>query len=170
MMVIKSEPPSGAAQMAGNTKNKAGATAANSGKPPEVLSLGDARTQNLIGEILADLEKRVPQLIRQDEYDTIKTLCSNVVTPCDSKHSFLLTVLNEASASQEAVVSAHPTWQRFQYYLHRILEPIDRFSAALDILSQAAGTTGLLIWGSIRIVIQVRTFQWVEPGYKIALR
>jgi hypothetical protein len=124
-------------------------------KDIENLTTKDARTQHFLDEILRGLEKRVPGFIEQHEYDTIKALCTNSLSPCNSKQGFLVTVLNEASVAHEASLAGHPSWYGFQRFLRRILDPIDRFSAALDILSQVAGSTGLLIWGSIRIVIQV---------------
>jgi hypothetical protein len=125
-------------------------------KGVEDLNFEDTRSQRFLDEILRGLEKRVPKFITQHEYDTIKALCTDSLSPCNSKQGFLVSVLNEASAAHEATLSGHPSWHGFQLFLRRILDPIDRFSAALDILSQAAGSTGLLIWGSIRIVIQVR--------------
>jgi hypothetical protein len=124
-------------------------------KDVENLTFKDTRTQHFLDEILRGLEKRVPRFIKQHEYDTIKALCTDSLSPCNSKQGFLVTVLNEASVVHEATLAEHPSWHGFQIFLRRILDPIDRFSAALDVLSQAAGSTGLLIWGSIRIVIQV---------------
>jgi hypothetical protein len=119
------------------------------------LTFKDTSTRNFLDEILWGLEKRVPKVIKQHEYDTFSALCTDSPSPCDSKQGFLVTVLNEASVVHEARLAEHPSWHGFQVFLRRIVDPIDRFSAALDILSQASGTTGLLIWGSIRIVIQV---------------
>lgn len=125
-------------------------------KNDEVLTTGSAHTKGLFDEILGELCKRVPKDLERHEYETIKGLCSDCLSPCNSKQAFLVTVHQEASVAHKRKLADHPTWHSFQIFLRRILDPIDRFSAALDILSQAAGSTGLLIWGSIRIVIQVR--------------
>jgi hypothetical protein len=117
-------------------------------KPDKSLTGTDSK-ENLHHEILKELQKRIPDIIKQDEYDTIKDLCDSGFT-CD-KQTILQVVLKEVSAQRRA----HPSFHKFVNYLRRIIDPIDRFSAALDMLSQAGGTIGLLVWGSIRIVIQV---------------
>lgn len=117
-------------------------------KPGKFLTDTDS-IENLHHEILKELEKRIPDIIKQDECDTIKDLCVSEFT-CD-KQTILQVVLKQASAQRRA----HPSFHKFVSCLRRILDPIDRFSAALDMLSQAGGSISLLVWGSIRIVIQV---------------
>ncbi|OQE21317.1 hypothetical protein PENSTE_c012G09370 [Penicillium steckii] len=120
----------------------------------QVSTEDGAHYPDLLEEILAELKKRIPNQIKQDEYHTMKTLCSQGFSRCDSGQGLLETVLDETSVKHETGLTAHATWHRFQSLLYRILDPLDRFGSALDVLTQAAGSTALLIWGSIRIIIQ----------------
>lgn len=47
------------------------------------------------------------------------------------------------------------TSRKFLAFLNGIFEPLDHFRAALDVLCQPASAPGLLIWGSIGIVVKV---------------
>lgn len=143
----------GAGYLTGKTKN---ATADTLEKSAGVLTIQDTRTQDLLEEILSELKKHVPKTIKLQDYEAINALCHDLLPPCHNKQTFLDIILIETSATHKAAAAAHPTWRKFLHYIQLVLDPIDRFSAALDILSQVAGTTGLLVWGSIRIVIQVK--------------
>ena len=109
--------------------------------------VSEAYAVDVAADVLDRLRQRIGVTITQAEFDHLHA----------SGGSFSHTsALNAHAEAKVAYAKKQPTFRKFYPLLSRIFEPLDHFKAALDILSQASGAPGLLIWGSIRIVLQVR--------------